>query len=109
MRLSQEMSETAQKCVRFQKNSLPALAYISLNTLTVNIRSIPELKKTNDFENIGCEAVPKTVSRIKIAAESESRVPEALRPINKIKMVADFENMGYEVVTKTVSRIKMAV
>ena len=42
-----------------------------------------------DFENLGNEAVPKTFSRIKMSAESEERVPEALRPILEIKMVAD--------------------
>ena len=61
-----------------------------------------------DFENIGYEAVPKTVSWIKMAAQSDLRVPKALRPIPDLKMAADFENIGYEVVTKTVSRIKMA-
>ena len=61
-----------------------------------------------DLENLRYEAVPKTVSRIKMAAESDYRVPEALRPIPELKMAADFENMGYEAVTKTVSRIKMA-
>ena len=43
-----------------------------------------------------------------MAAESELRIPDALRPITEIKMAADFENMGYEAVPKTVSRIKMA-
>ena len=61
-----------------------------------------------DFENMDYEAVTKTVSRIKIAAESDLRVPEALRSITELKMAADFQNMGYEAVTKTVSRIKMA-
>ena len=61
-----------------------------------------------DFENMGYEAVPKIVSRIKKTAESDYRVPEALRPIPKLKMAADFENMCYEAVTKTISRIKMA-
>ena len=61
-----------------------------------------------DFENMGYEAVPKTASRIKMAAESEKRVPEALRPMPKLKMAADFENISYEAVTKTISRIKMA-
>ena len=61
-----------------------------------------------DFENMGYEAVPKIVSGIKMAAESDNRVPEALRTIPKLKMAADFENMGYEAVPKTVSRIKMA-
>ena len=61
-----------------------------------------------DFENVGYEAVPKTVSRIKIADESEELIPEGLRPIAELKMAADFENMGYEALTKTISRIKMA-
>ena len=61
-----------------------------------------------DFQNMGYEAVTKTVSRIKMAAESDKRVPEALRPITEIKIAVDFENVGYEAVTKTVSRIKMA-
>ena len=61
-----------------------------------------------DFENMGYEAVPKIVSGIKMAAESDNRVPEALRTIPKLKMAADFENMGSEAVPKTVSRIKMA-
>ena len=59
-----------------------------------------------DFENMGYEAVTKTISRIKMAAESDLRVPEAVRPITEIKMVANFENMGYEAVAKNVSRIK---
>ena len=61
-----------------------------------------------DFENVGYEALPKTVSRIKMAAESDQRVPEALRPITEIKMTAAFENVGYKAISKTVSRIKMA-
>ena len=61
-----------------------------------------------DFENMGYEAVPKIVSGIKMAAESDNRVPEALRTIPKLKMAADLENMCYEAVTKTISRIKMA-
>ena len=61
-----------------------------------------------DFQNMGHEAVTKTFSRIKMAAESDKRVPEALRPIADIKIAVDFENMGYEAITKTVSRIKMA-
>ena len=61
-----------------------------------------------DFENIGYEAVPKTVSRIKMADESEELIPEGLRPIAELKMAANFENMGYETVMKVVSRIKMA-
>ena len=61
-----------------------------------------------DFENIGYEAIPKTVSRIKMAALSDERVPETLQPIPELKMAANFENMDYEAVTKTVSRIKMA-
>ena len=61
-----------------------------------------------DFENMGYEAVPKIVSGIKIAAESDNRVPEALRTIPKLKMAADFENMSYETETKTISMIKMA-
>ena len=61
-----------------------------------------------DFENMGYEAVPKTVSRIKMADESEELIPECLRPISELKMAANFENMGYEAVPKTVSRIKMA-
>ena len=61
-----------------------------------------------DFENMSYEAIPKSISRIKMAAQSDLRVPKALRPIPDLKMAADFENMGYEVVTKTVSRIKMA-
>ena len=60
------------------------------------------------FENMGYEAVTKTVSRIKMATESEKRVPEVLRSITELKMVADFENMGYEAIPKTFSRIKMA-
>ena len=63
---------------------------------------------TGDFENMGYKAVPKRVCRIKMAAESDYRVAEALRTIPKLKMAADFENMCYEIVTKTVSRIKMA-
>ena len=43
-----------------------------------------------------------------MAAESDLRVPEALRPPSELKMVADFEYMGYEAVPKTFSRIKMA-
>ena len=62
----------------------------------------------DDFENMGYGAVPKIVSRIKMAAESDYMVPEALRTIPKLKMAADFENMSYEAVTKTISRIKMA-
>ena len=61
-----------------------------------------------DFENMGYEAVPKTVSRIKMADESEELIPEGLRPIAELKMAANFENMGYETVMKVVSRIKMA-
>ena len=61
-----------------------------------------------DIENVGYEAVTKTVSRRKMAAESDYMVREALRPIPELKMTADFENMGYEAVTKTISRIKMA-
>ena len=61
-----------------------------------------------DFENMVYEAVTKTISRIKMAGESDSRVPEAQRPITEIKMATDFENMGYETVMKVVSRIKMA-
>ena len=61
-----------------------------------------------DFENMGYEAVPKTVSRIKMADESEELIPEGLRPIAELKMAAKFENMGYETVMKVVSRIKMA-
>ena len=61
-----------------------------------------------DFENMGYEAVTKTISRIKMAAESDERLPEAPRPITEIKMSNYFENMGYEAVPKTVSRIKMA-
>ena len=61
-----------------------------------------------DFANMGYEVVTKTVSRIKMAAESDLRVPEGLRHIPELKMAAGFENMAYEVVTKTVSRIKMA-
>ena len=61
-----------------------------------------------DFENMGYEVVPKTVCRMKMAAESDERVLEVLRPITEIKMAADFENMGYEAVPKTVSRIKRA-
>ena len=56
-----------------------------------------------DFENMGYEAVTKTISRIKMAAESDLRVPEYPRPITEIKMSTDFENMGYEAVPKTVS------
>ena len=61
-----------------------------------------------DFENMGYEAVPKTVSRIKMADESEERIPEGLRPITELKTAVDFENMGYEAAPKIVSRIKMA-
>ena len=61
-----------------------------------------------DFENMGYEAVPKTVSRIKMADESEELIPEGLRPIAELKMAANFKNMGYETVMKVVSRIKMA-
>ena len=43
-----------------------------------------------------------------MAAESELRVPEALRSIPELNMAADFENMGFEAVPKTVSRMKMA-
>ena len=60
-----------------------------------------------DFENMGYEAVPKTVSRKKMADESEELIPEGLRPIAEFKMAANFENMGYETVMKVVSRIKM--
>ena len=60
-----------------------------------------------DFENMGYEAVPKTVSRIKMADESEERIPEGLRPITELKTAADFQNMGYDVVPKSVSRMKM--
>ena len=35
-----------------------------------------------DFENMGYEVVTKTVSRIKMTAESYYRVPEALRPVS---------------------------
>ena len=35
------------------------------------LRPITEIKMPADFENMGYEAVPKTVSRIKMAAESE--------------------------------------
>ena len=61
-----------------------------------------------DFENMGYEAVPKTVSRIKMADESEEWIPEGLRPITELKTAADFQNMGYDVVPKSVSRMKMA-
>ena len=61
-----------------------------------------------DFEIMSYETETKTISRIKMAAESDNRIPEALRTIPKLKMAADFENMGYEAVPKTVSRIKMA-
>ena len=61
-----------------------------------------------DIEYMAYEAVTKTISRIKMAAQSDEGIPEAVRPITKIKMAADFENMGYEAVPKTVSRIKMA-
>ena len=50
----------------------------------------------------------KTISKIKMAAESELRITKALQPITEIKMAADFENIGYEAVPKTVSSIKMA-
>ena len=61
-----------------------------------------------DFENMGYEAVPKTVSGIKMADESEELIPEGLRPIAELKMAANFENIGYETAMKVVSRIKMA-
>ena len=61
-----------------------------------------------DFENMGYEAVPKIVSVIKMAAESDNKVPEALRTIPKVKMAADFENKCYEAEMKTISMIKMA-
>ena len=35
------------------------------------LRPIPELKMAVDFENMGCEGLPKTVSRIKMAAKSD--------------------------------------
>ena len=38
-----------------------------------------------DFENMGYDALTKTISRIKMAAESDYRVLEALRPITEIK------------------------
>ena len=38
-----------------------------------------------DCENMGYEALTKTISRIKMAAESDERVPEAPRPIIEIK------------------------
>ena len=38
-----------------------------------------------DFKNIGYDALTKTISRIKMAAEADYRVPEALRPITEIK------------------------
>ena len=41
----------------------------------------PNLKMAADFENMGYEAVTKTVSGIKMAAESDKRVLEALRPV----------------------------
>ena len=61
-----------------------------------------------DFQNMGYEAETKTVSRIKMAAESDEKVPDSLRTIPELKMAADFQSMGFEAVTKIVSRIKMA-
>ena len=52
------------------------------------------------------EALPKTVPRVKIAAEPDLRVPEALLPISELKIPTDFENLGYLAVLKTVPRIK---
>ena len=46
-----------------------------------------------NFKNIGYEAVPKTVSRIKMADESEERILEGLGPITEFKMAADFANL----------------
>ena len=54
-----------------------------------------------DFENMGYEAIPKTVSRIKIAAVLDLRVPEAVRPIAELKMADIFENMGFQAVPET--------
>ena len=51
-----------------------------------------------DFENMGYEAVPKTISRIKMAAKPDYRVPETLRPISELKIAAEIESMGYEAV-----------
>ena len=48
-----------------------------------------------NFENMGYEAVTKTVFRIKTVAKSELMVPEALRPIPELKMAANLENMGF--------------
>ena len=62
----------------------------------------------DDFENMDYEVVTKTDYRRKMAAESELRVPKALRSIPELNKAADFENMGYEAVPKTVSRMKMA-
>ena len=56
-----------------------------------------------NFQNMGYEAVRKTVSWIKMAAGIDKRVPEALRPIAELKMMADFENMGHKAVSKIVS------
>ena len=40
------------------------------------LQPITEIKMAADFENICYEAVPKTVSGIKMADESEERIPE---------------------------------
>ena len=63
---------------------------------------------TADFENMGNEALTKTISRIKMAAESDYRVSETLRSIPELKKTNDFENMCCEAVPKAVSRIKIA-
>ena len=61
-----------------------------------------------DFENMGYEALTKTVSRLKMTAKFELKVPEAPRPISELKLSENFENMGYKAVQKTVPRIKIA-
>ena len=38
-----------------------------------------------DFVNMGYEALPKTVSRLKMAAELDKSVPEALQLISEFK------------------------
>ena len=53
-----------------------------------------------DFENMDYEAVPKSFRRIKMAAELDYWVHEAVRPNIEFKMAADFESIGNEVVPK---------
>ena len=61
-----------------------------------------------DFENMGYEAVPKSIPRIKMTAEPDLRVSEAQQPTSELLMAADFKNMGFQAVQKSVSIIKMA-